>query len=189
MSRDTIRAFICFEISDALRQYLETIIEDGRRFQEAISWTRPGNIHLTLKFLGNIDAQQREAVSGVLQKLTGAFRTFAVNIDRLGAFPNFRRPRVFWAGSHEENPLLQQLVAQLENDLAAFGFEKENRKFTPHLTIGRVKRPPIRQTVDFLQRFPFEPHTIECREIIFMKSELNPGGAIYTPLATFSLQS
>ncbi|MDQ7053850.1 MAG: RNA 2',3'-cyclic phosphodiesterase [candidate division KSB1 bacterium] len=188
MSRDTIRAFICFEISDALRQYLETIIEDGRRFKEAISWTRPGNIHLTLKFLGNIDAQQREAVSGVLQKLTGAFRAFAVNIDRLGAFPNFRRPRVFWAGSHADNPALQRLVAQLEDELGTYGFEKENRRFTPHLTIGRVKRMPFVKTADFLKQFEFEPHTIECREMIFMKSELNPGGAIYTPLATFPLQ-
>ncbi len=184
----SIRAFICFEISERLRTYLAQIIEGGRKLHERVSWTRPGNIHLTLKFLGNITEEQRRGLEGALAELAATQAPFSVRIDRLGAFPNFRRPRVFWAGSSAANPQLVQFAAQVERAAEQFGFAREERPFTPHLTIGRAKSPSVAATVAYLRNIEFEPHEFACKEVILMRSRLHPQGAIYEPLKRCSLQ-
>ncbi len=188
MNGERIRAFVCFEIESELREYLAQIIQEGRRLNENISWARPETIHLTLKFLGNITPAQQRDISNILLSLAGTFEPFQVTIDRIGAFPNFRRPRVFWAGCSSGSPDLERMALRLDSDLEKLGFEREKRAFTAHLTLGRVKRGGAARTSSFLASFSFQPQVMQCREIILMKSDLHPTGAVYTPLETFTLK-
>ncbi len=187
MSTESIRAFICFEIPAPLREYLEEIIRKGKAFGEPVSWVKTQNIHLTLKFLGNITLEQVAQVSGVLEQMRQAFSPFEIQVDRVGAFPNFSRPRVFWVGCQQSFDRLSALAGQLEVSLAALGFEKENRKFSPHLTLGRVRKPGVSKTAAYLQKLELKPYSLACRELVLMKSELKPSGAIYTPIKKFPL--
>lgn len=183
-----IRTFICFEIPEELRRILADIEQAARKFGESVSWTRPENIHLTLKFIGNTSPSKCEAVTAVLQKLAGNCTGMPVRIDRLGAFPGFTKPRVFWAGSSEQNENLAQFVRNLEEGLEKSGIPRERRAFTPHLTIGRVKRSTCPRTAEFLRTAVVPVQTIWCRELVFMQSTLTSSGAIYKPIVKYPLK-
>lgn len=189
MNETTIRAFICFEVQEDLLRYLGEIIQQGRRFNEPVSWSRPENIHLTLKFLGNITDEQRRQVASILHSTAEAYEAFDVLFDRTGAFPSFRRPRVLWIGCSVRSEPLHRLADHLENELARAGFERENRPFSPHLTLGRVKRANVPRTAKYLSELQLTPMRLRCHDIILMKSDLHPSGARYMPLEVFSLKS
>lgn len=188
MTNDEIRTFVCFEISPALREYLQEIVTHASQLREAIVWTRASNIHLTLKFLGNVERKKIPVIADTLEKVANAARVFQLTVDRVGAFPDFRRPRVFWVGCRETPVELQKFVAALEDAFATLGFAKEARSFTPHLTLGRTRGGVTQKTGNFLENFRFVPHKIDCNDIILMQSELAPTGAVYTPLKVLPLQ-
>lgn len=188
MTSETTRTFICFEIDPEVRAALGKIISECKKFREQIRWPKPENIHLTLKFLGDVSARQIEEIAGILEDISASTPALQITLDRLGAFPNFRTPRILWVGSSNTPEALAGLVADLQERLAPLGFEKQKRIYRPHLTLGRVKGRESKRTIDFFNTVKFEPRTFSCDEIVLMKSDLQLTGAVYTVLSKFKLQ-
>ena len=111
-----------------------------------------------------------------------------MNLKGTGAFPDFRRPRVIWIGSEKGGEALSNMANKIEEEMEKIGFPKENRKFSPHFTIGRVKSlKNIEKLMEKVKTTDFETEDIEVNEVTVMKSQLHPAGAIYTPLKKIPL--
>lgn len=184
-----IRVFICIELPEQIKEKLAEIQDELRPFSRGVRWTKPTGIHLTLKFLGDVDEEKIDEIADAVSNVCNGISSLELNLGDSGAFPNFKRPRVYWIGIEEPTGQLLALQADIEKELEKFGYAKENRKFFPHLTLGRVKFPDrlmdIHQKLDqySLDRFNFTAH-----EIIVMKSDLQPSGAVYTPLRRIKLK-
>jgi len=182
-----MRAFFCFELEDELKRRLDEITQRLRRVPVRASWVKVENLHITLRFLGEIDEGLVPQLKGVAEEalaasgLDGALRW---ELDRLGAFPSVERPRVVWVGSSEEPEGLLRLAAALEESLRPLGFEPERERFVTHITLGRVKErgPAVEPLVEALRSHPPFRHRARAEGITLMESRLTPQGAIYTPV-------
>ena len=155
---------------------------------ENIRWTRKGNIHITLAFLGDTDEEKITTISMMLKKICGGSGKFELNIKGLGIFKNLSNPRVIWSGieSPEEFPWLHnQIMTGLRNS----GFIIEERPFKPHLTIGRIKYIKDKTLLNTLiERYQNkEIQRIEINEVILYESIILPSGPVYKPLITVEL--
>ena len=137
---ETQRLFIAIELSadahrwlEKARSVLEPVTPSG-----SMRWVNPDGIHLTLKFLGEIPVSRIDGIRSAMDQSVAGRTPFSLTFEGLGCFPNTVRPRVVWAGVRGE-PLLADLQRRLEDNLEAAGFKKEQRSFSPHLTLGRVK--------------------------------------------------
>ncbi|MFY9557288.1 MAG: RNA 2',3'-cyclic phosphodiesterase [Blastocatellia bacterium] len=178
---DVVRTFICIEIPESLKERIDRLQKDLQHVEAPISWTRPSNIHLTLKFLGNVDASRIERVSKAVVRAATGISPFEVEINGAGCFPSPRNPRVLWVGLPVIPEALQQLYRNIEDELAGESFDREARKFSPHLTIGRIRSPRNSVRVaEALIAAGFEPERFEVPQVIVMRSDLKPTGSIYT---------
>src|SRR2546421_211885 len=146
-----LRAFIAIQLSDEVKRQIGSVQAELKREVSGsgrggkavkIGWTQPEGIHLTLKFLGDIQETQVEALREILKRAAAPARPFTLEARGLGAFPNPRAPRVIWLGLHgksDDMAELQRLQAAVEDGAAALGFAKEARAFTPHLTLARIR--------------------------------------------------
>lgn len=186
-----IRAFIAAPIPPEIRRKLREIQDELRRLESgAVRWTHPEGIHLTFHFLGEIEESGVPVLAEMLREAGAACPTFSWRVRGLGAFPNLRRPRVFWAGLEAGEPaagLHQALKAGLER----LRYPVESRAFSPHLTLGRVKAltglAAVTRRIEELQ--DSDLGEFETREIVLFQSDLKPGGAVYTPLCRQGLGS
>ena len=179
---EKIRSFIAIEISKSVLNKIASLQEELKKYDERIGWTKPDNIHLTLRFLGDVEENKVQAIEGVLAKTAKEFQPFKFLVKELGAFPNLRQSRVLWLGIENPTNELKDLHDKVEKQLNELGFPKEKKRFNPHLTIGRVKSA---LSDEFMERFKtarFQENEVKVEQIILMKSELHPKGAIYTPL-------
>lgn len=183
-----VRTFIAIEISDALRQKIAGVQEKLKKEKERVSWTKPGNIHVTLKFLGDVEENEINAIVEAVERAVGSFNSFILSVKNIGAFPNLRRPRVFWVGIENPPVQLTQIFEKIEDELNQIGFPKETRKFSPHLTIGRVRSPISDGFIEKFKKETFEGGKVRVEEIVVMKSDLKPTGAVYTPLKKVKLK-
>lgn len=184
-----LRTFICFELPVHVIETLAELQESLRPLSGGVRWTRPKGIHLTLKFLGDVDEESLPAVAQAVKVAASSTSAFDIQVIGAGAFPNIKRPRVFWVGVSEPSGELQRLQERIETALQPLGFERETRKFSPHLTIGRVKfADHLKRITDFFETEPLAPVSFSADELVIMKSELKPGGAVYTPLHTIQLK-
>ena len=177
-----IRTFIAVEIPNDVRDRIAELQTNLAKSKERIRWTKPDNIHVTLKFLGDIEQDKTEPIADAIRNATRRIQPFELSVKGLGAFPNLRRARVIWVGLENPSAELETLAQTLEGELTNLGFPSERRKFNPHLTIGRVKSSLNRQFIETLKSFHFESGQALVDEIILMKSDLKPTGALYTPL-------
>ena len=182
-----IRAFIAIPLSDEMLATLGHIAAQLRQGPGggAGRWVRPEGIHLTLKFLGDVPGERLSVIGAVLDKVCRAHAPFALRLAALGCFPNARRPRVIWAGVEEETGRLERLQAAVERELAREGFPREERRFTPHLTLARVHERAAREEVAALGSAvatytAVEMPTMTARAVLLIQSDLRPGGAVYT---------
>ena len=185
-----IRTFICFELPKDVTIKLRDLILYLKTFGRGVRWVRHDGIHITLKFLGDVEETQIDRIAERLRTIANDFAPFSLTITGKGAFPNFRRPRTFWLGlSAPENTILS-IQERIEEALEQEGFERDNRRFTPHLTLGRVKFPDrtISKIAAELERMKVEEIEFDIREIVLMKSDLQPTGAVYTPLHKIELK-
>lgn len=182
-----VRTFIAIEISDSVREKIAALQENLKKAGERISWTKPGNIHLTLKFLGDVEENQIEAIADAVNRSAKGIRSFSYQVRNLGAFPNIRRARVLWVGVENKTDELTELANRLEDELSKIGFKKEKHKFKPHLTIGRVKSRLGEQFIKRFEKLDFSENEVRVEEINVIKSDLKPTGAIYTPLKKIML--
>src|SRR2546426_241206 len=129
-----MRAFIAIEIPDDIREAIAETQAKLKNTRAKVSWTKPANIHLTLKFLGEISEEQCAAVQAALTELTTHHSPFTVTVVGAGGFPSARSPRVLWIGCEEPTGVLAALQSEIEAALEKLGFPAEQRGFTAHLT-------------------------------------------------------
>lgn len=200
----TVRVFIALDLPAATKFPLSrAIAELQRAIPSGVRWVDPAGIHLTLKFLGDIEAGRIEPVLDAMGQGAGEFGAAALSLrlSGLGVFPNLREPRVLWAGVKGDLAALGRLQQGVDESCAALGFARERRPFRPHLTLGRVRdsapattRRDVGEAVAALSAAPKpEPEAVEpgadwpATEIHLIRSNLTPHGAIYTSLGAAPL--
>jgi len=185
------RVFCAVELPDAVRARLEDHVRRLRREvpDAAASWSRVENIHLTLKFFGNVEVKRIEKISAVAERVVKQFSTFPIGVGETGVFPRPSRPQVLWIGVGDPSGQLSALQAKFEDECAAEGFEKEDRAYRPHLTIARLRKPEVaRQLADAHLQMKFEPIEIDLKELVLFRSELSPKGSKYTVIFAADLR-
>ena len=151
---------------------------------------RTEGIHLTLKFLGDVEESKIDDITAAVVEAVQGSTPFIIGIAGTGAFPDFRRPRVLWIGLYEPLGQLSLLAEKININLLSLGFPSEKRAFKPHLTLARIKDSRhIAQVISHFQDAKFSAGEFEAREIVIMKSQLKPTGAEYTPLRRIPLGS
>lgn len=187
--KETIRTFTCIEIPDSIRTRIDRLQTTLKGIDAQVSWTRPSNIHLTLKFLGAVEATRIPRVCNAVERAAKNIERFEIEVSGAGCFPSPRSPRVLWIGFSEVPDPLKQLYENIEEELARAGFEREKRKFSPHLTIARLRGPRNgQQLADSLIASGFEAEIIKAHSVVVMRSDLKPTGSVYTPQCVFQLQ-
>jgi len=177
-----IRTFICIEIPESIKERIGELQDKLRKSQAPVSWTRPSNIHLTLKFLGGVPVSRIERVGSALSRAARGIGPIEVVIGGSGCFPSPRSARVLWVGIETLPEGLQRLYSAIEDELAREGFPREKRKFSPHLTIGRVRVPGKgTEVAEKLIAEGFQSERFTATQVILMRSDLKPTGSIYTP--------
>lgn len=179
-----IRAFIAIDLNEPIRRFLSDLIRDFKSLGLDARWARPENIHLTLKFLGEVSEEQLDLLAEALRKAAGTAVSFSLTVQGVGVFPSSRRPRIVWAGLQRE-PNLTHLQREVEDRMNRLGFEREQRPFKPHLTLARIRRPGRTQKIKGWLRdhSQLQGPSWTVNEITLFRSELTPEGARYTPLA------
>ena len=185
-----IRAFLAIKPPEEI---LQTVLRLQEKLKNEvsgrISWTRFGGQHLTLKFYGDICAEDVDSISQAVQNRLQSGWTLNLKVEKLGVFPDARKPRVLWCGTTGDVEKLAALQKQLDADFALIGFPKENRPFRAHLTLARIKDPRDVSGVGnaLTKHAMFSAGEFSVRELILFQSKLTPQGAIYTRLAAFPL--
>lgn len=185
-----IRTFIAVTLPEQVLNEICLFIEAMQPYARGIRWVKRNSMHLTLKFLGNISLAELEKVYRAMEKM---FQTpheqFNFSTGRPGAFPDLNKPRVLWIGV-KGNGLahLEHLRNELEGSLYQEGFPKEERNFSPHLTIGRVKdRLDLHLLTEKFSAYDFPECEISVEALQVMKSDLKPSGAVYSVQRSFRL--
>ncbi|MCK5077219.1 MAG: RNA 2',3'-cyclic phosphodiesterase [Calditrichia bacterium] len=175
-----IRTFIAIEIPENIKENILQVIEQVKSSYPKIAWTKTTAYHLTLKFLGEVEENMIDPISEKIEGIAGNFTPFKIDVEGVGVFPNKRAPKILWAGLYMPDDSLLELQAKIEDSLYDLNFEKEKRKFKPHLTLGRVKRKMPPEFADEFFKCSLPKQTFTVDKIIVMKSELKPTGAVYT---------
>jgi 2'-5' RNA ligase len=177
----TIRAFVAIDLTEAVREELASLINDLKREvpNKSIRWVRPENIHLTLKFLGDTNIDSLDQITGGLDRVGEEKPPFNLTLDKLGCFPNPRRPRVVWVGVSGHIDTLQSTQKLIDQMLNPLGWDLDKREFHPHLTIGRIKNS--KKVVDSRLPWgnPMKPLTFPVDSLTLYESILKSSGAVY----------
>lgn len=192
MGENKVRAFVAIELPENVRGTLRSTIRHVRDFVTSpdIKWVPPENIHLTLKFLGQVPLERVKDLRQRLEVICTATPPMRLEVCTLGGFPSPGSPRVVWAGLSGDTTLLTSLAQHIDDDLGEMGFARETRPFTPHLTIARVRPEASSRTRSALGTAIRDSHGVtrvqfEADAVSLMRSELTPKGAIYTRIAHF----
>jgi 2'-5' RNA ligase len=190
---DSIRSFIAIELPDELRVELGKIQNSLITSQQNwVKWVKPDSIHLTLKFLGDISTDQIKEIRQAIEDATSEIPPFTLKIRDLGVFPNLKRVQVIWVGLDGDLEKLINLQKRIEENMDILGYPAEERGFTPHLTLGRVRfQPPLSDLQKFtklITETKFESTIkIDVNAVHLIKSQLTPQGAIYSKLNSVNL--
>ena len=180
----TIRAFIAIEIDHPNKEKLSALISHLKKPNADVKWVNETHMHLTLKFLGNIEQVKVQEISEALDSIAKGFKAFAIQFSKIGAFPNMRRPRVIWMGIDKGSDALKLLNGKTESGMERIGYAKEKREYRSHLTLGRVRSlkniSELAKLIDEAQ-LDFQDE-IKIDRLILFQSTLTLKGAIYTPL-------
>lgn len=187
---DGWRVFCAVEIPEPVRKQL---VEHVSRLKEGVpevhaSWTRAENIHLTLKFFGEIPESDVDKVSLAAAQTVARAAPFEISVEETGAFPTGAKPRVLWIGIKDPKGLLGKVHRTLEDTCLQGGFSKEARGFHPHLTIARLRSPQGARTLAAAHKeLAFEPARIIVSELLVMRSELGRNGSKYSVISRHPL--
>ncbi|MGQ9602666.1 MAG: RNA 2',3'-cyclic phosphodiesterase [bacterium] len=186
----TIRAFIAIPVDERIRDLASSIVKNLATAGADVKWVEPQNLHLTLKFLGNISTDMIDQVSRILEDAVAGLNEFEVEIEGIGAFPSGKKPlRVVWLGIVDQGRLIEKLSSRIEEGCGKLGFQPEERGFKPHLTIGRVRQGSqnLARLRSAISSVEFNPLKLSVDRVNLMRSELSPRGPTYTVLRTFGL--
>ena len=186
-----MRAFIAVELPQQVRAELVAIERELATSQADVTWVKEGNLHVTLRFLGEITEAQRQAIELLLHAIASRTDPIQLSLSPLGAFPSTSSPRVIWVGIGQGQKELGQMAHDVEEGLERVGVPKEDRGFTAHVTLGRVRSPRNRaQLVAGLNTFVWKtPAPCWVDHLTFFQSTLTPAGPSYTPLAQPSFRN
>ena len=186
-----MRCFIAISLPEELKAKISGIQEKLKAAGADVSWTRPEGMHLTLKFFGEIEDKRIPKIEKALDAVVNGIPTFTLSVSGMGTFPDMRRPRVIWIGLKEDGGNLLRLQKGVEEELKKTGFPSEDRRFTPHITLGRIRS---NKNTDKLLRLIEEEKveelgSFDVSEVHLIKSELKPAGAEYTELYSIILSN
>lgn len=181
---DTLRTFIAIPVPMTVTAFVADVQDRLKRTGASVRWVRPENVHLTLAFLGDIDAGRTAAVAGQIDAVATDTVRFHLSAGGVGVFPDLRRARVLWVGLRGDIDRLAALKTRLDDALAEIGFRPERRPFRPHLTIGRPRRrlPPGDATRWMAELQSESTESFAVDRLAFYQSTLKPTGAVYTLL-------
>jgi 2'-5' RNA ligase len=176
-----MRTFLAIEVPENVRKVIHDFVQKEAKKELPIKWVAFDNLHITLKFLGEIDEAMKEEIMPVIAEICEQRRPFRIELEGLGCFPNSKNPRVIWVGVKQGGDELCAIAAGLERGLVRFGF-KEEQRFHPHLTVGRIKK--FCKVEDILAK-TVSTESFEVTSLMLFKSTLKPEGPIYTALENF----
>ena len=179
------RLFVAVETDEATRRILEEKINQLSLCDEGkIKWVPASHIHLTLSFLGSVQQEKREEIQRILDEVAGEFPEFHLELERGGAFPDERRGRIFLVHLKGEVEILKKMADDLHRRLAQVGYQKEERKFVPHLTLGRLREgqeaAPAWVVNELLKWHPAKIVPFHVTQVVLFRSELRALGPVYT---------
>jgi RNA 2',3'-cyclic 3'-phosphodiesterase len=183
-----IRLFIAIDTPREIMPRLAGIRDRLATTHADVKWERDDKLHCTLKFLGDAREEILPAIAATLRQVASSMPTFPVRYAGLGCFPDKREPRIIWAGMEDPDGTLRQLAQTVETRMAALGFKPEQRVYHPHVTLGRVKDSRhLRELLATMETVTFDCSPVSVREIALVRSELKPGGSVYTPVEKVAL--
>ncbi|MGC2529758.1 MAG: RNA 2',3'-cyclic phosphodiesterase [Candidatus Acidiferrum sp.] len=185
-----MRLFVALEIPAAVRENLATLVKELSALSSQVPgkrphWVRPENLHVTLKFIGEVANAKLEGIRGALSEVRSS-APVEMDFRGLGFFPNDKRPRVLWAGL-KASPNLPAVAADVDRALETQGFAREQRAFAPHLTLARFEPSGMHEKLRaaIRKRAELEFGSCQASEFHLIESKLKPSGAEYTALASF----
>lgn len=179
-----IRTFIAVELDPDMKRSLARDVGLLSAAAPRVKWSRPDNLHLTLRFLGDVKENDLQELFDALQEGVSGLSPFAMAVEGLGVFPNWRHPRVVWAGCGEGADDAVRLADAVEEAVTGLGYERENRPFQPHFTLGRVKMPAdadgLESAVERMgaRKYGF----LDVDEAVVFMSTLRRTGPVYSPM-------
>jgi 2'-5' RNA ligase len=185
---ENIRTFIAVDIPQEIKMELDKLISELRPFAPEIRWVRAANLHLTLRFLGDIPKNTISDLASELSKNLSGFGPFHIALAGVGGFPHLKRARVIWIGGGDGCGRMAEMAPFVEKSCIDLGLGKADKPFSCHLTIGRVKFPKGHEKlVSQIESMTFSSPLFEVNEVVIFKSELLPAGPKYTRLEAVRL--
>jgi RNA 2',3'-cyclic 3'-phosphodiesterase len=186
--RNLLRTFIAIPLPKECQSMLDHMQQDLRKYSADVRWVSISSIHLTLKFLGEVEPALIQNLSESLEKVSVSEQNFSIRLYGLGCFPNQRSPRVIWCGVDGDTEGLSRLQRKVEDICQEFGFAPENRPFHPHLTLGRVTgKRNLQPLLDCIKIGSEQQCSFDVDSYNVYKSTLKPQGAVYSVLKTITL--
>ena len=191
MNEKQIRCFVAIEIPEAIQTLLTSAQEELRKKIRGASWVKHGNIHLTLKFLGDVGPNQIRIIRNVIEQAVDTRSPFSMEIGGIGAFPNLTRPRVIWTGVKAGADEIVSIAKSINAGLGQHGYERDEKQFRPHLTLARLRhRINLKPFVDVFEQYDtIKGATTVVNQIRVVQSQLRQSGGVYTPLETCRFNS
>jgi 2'-5' RNA ligase len=186
-----IRSFLAFELPQDIEAVVNRISNELKRSSLDAKWVKTGNIHLTVVFMGDVDANEIPAIKKEIGEACLKYGTFDISLKGLGCFPHTRKPRVVWAGLDGDLERMSSFRDALQERLIPFGIKEEKRRFKPHLTLGRFRKPrrTSSEEIELLLSYGNTTSSVcSLKELVLFQSELKPGGARYTRLGVWPLR-
>lgn len=185
-----IRSFLAFDLPPQIRQVLGDAFEKVRKTSLDARWVRPEGIHLTVVFMGDVREEDLSPMGEFIGAVCSRYGPFTVALKGMGCFPNSRNPRVLWLGVEGTLERMSRFRDEVQRGLIPFGVQEEKRDFRPHLTLGRFKKP-LKKSGD-LEKLLSENRGLtspacSLNELVLFKSDLRPGGAVYTKMRSWVL--
>ncbi len=183
-----VRSFLAIDLNRETKNFLDHAMGHWQRLPCKIRWTRVENLHITLKFLGEISQDTIEQLIPVLSSRLSGLSPFTLTLSGVGAFPSLRNARILWIGFQESKPLLN-LVKIVEDLCAEQGIPREARGFHPHITVGRIKagRSVYQKILPFFTT-PVPAISMGVSKVVLYRSDLFATGPVYSQLAHFPLE-
>ena len=190
---ESVRTFIALELPQPVKAAMARVQSELRGAGLKLRWVAAGNIHLTLAFIGEVEPGQIDAISRAVEEAAGEHAPLNLAAAGIGVFPHPRRPRVLWVGTAGDSERIGALKQRIDNGLESIpdlGYRKEKRHFKAHLTLARVKaKVDSRRLIKALDAHAgFKTGDFRLDEVHVFKSQLTPGGAVYTKLHSARLK-
>ncbi len=189
-----MRAFIAISLPQEMKDLLSDIQHELKKSKADVKWVKPDNIHLTLKFLGEISETQSPEISKVIENIANETNAFTLSLSSIGTFPPAQAPRIIWVGLNKGDKETKELANRLEKSLKDLGFPPQEREFASHITIARVKSAlnlgKLNESLA-ITRQKLEAKTQEClvKNLGFFRSSLTSEGPIYETLKEANLKN